>query len=392
MGEVVVVGYARTPVGRFNGGFASLTAMQLGGRAIAGALDRAGLDAGEVDYVVMGHVLQAGQGQITARQAAVEGGIALDVAAETVNKVCLSGMTAISRARDLIRLGEFDVVVAGGMESMTNAPYLLMAARGGLRLGDGALLDSILRDGLVDAYDGHHMGTCAESCAITYGLSREAQDAYAARSYRRAQRAIDAGIAAREIVPVEVPGRRGTVATIDTDEGPARVDFDKLPTLRPVFDQGGTVTAGNASSLNDGAAALVVTDAAAAAANGWPVLARIRGYAAHAQAPAEFTTAPIGAMRALFARTGWRPDEVDAYEINEAFAVVPMAAMSAFDLDPEAVNVFGGAVSIGHPIGASGARILVTLLNALEERGGRRGMASICIGGGEALALAIERD
>jgi acetyl-CoA C-acetyltransferase len=389
---VVIASAVRTAITNFQGGFAPLSAPQLGAAVVRAALERAGVDAGEVDLVMMGLVLAAGAGQAPARQAARYAGLPDRVPAVTVNKMCGSGLETVIQGARAIALGDAQVVVAGGMESMTNAPYLLMAARGGLRLGDGALLDSILRDGLVDAYDGHHMGTCAESCAITYGLSREAQDAYAARSYRRAQRAIDAGIAAREIVPVEVPGRRGTVATIDTDEGPARVDFDKLPTLRPVFDQGGTVTAGNASSLNDGAAALVVTDAAAAAANGWPVLARIRGYAAHAQAPAEFTTAPIGAMRALFARTGWRPDEVDAYEINEAFAVVPMAAMSAFDLDPEAVNVFGGAVSIGHPIGASGARILVTLLNALEERGGRRGMASICIGGGEALALAIERD
>ncbi len=389
---VVIASAVRTAITNFQGGFAPLSAPQLGAAVVRAALERAGVDAGEVDLVMMGLVLAAGAGQAPARQAARYAGLPDRVPAVTVNKMCGSGLETVIQGARAIALGDAQVVIAGGMESMTNAPYLLMAARGGLRLGDGALLDSILRDGLVDVYDGHHMGTCADSCAITYGLSREAQDAYAARSYRRAQHAIDAGIAAREIVPVEVPGRKGAVATIDTDEGPARVDFDKLPTLRPVFGQGGTVTAGNASSLNDGAAALVVTDAAAAAANGWPALARIRGYAAHAQAPAEFTTAPIGAMRALYARTGWRPDEVDAYEINEAFAVVPMAAMIAFDLDPETVNVFGGAVSVGHPIGASGARILVTLLNALEERGGRRGMASICIGGGEALALAVERD
>jgi acetyl-CoA C-acetyltransferase len=389
---VVIASAVRTAITDFQGGFAPLSAPQLGAAVVRAGLERAGVDPGEVDLVMMGLVLAAGAGQAPARQAARYAGLPDRVPAVTVNKMCGSGLETVIQGARAIALGDAQVVVAGGMESMTNAPYLLMAARGGLRLGDGALLDSILRDGLVDAYDGHHMGTCAETCAITYGLSRAAQDAYAARSYRRAQHAIDAGIAAREIVPVEVPGRKGAVAVIDTDEGPARVDFDRLPTLRPVFDQGGTVTAGNASSLNDGAAALVLTDAAVADANGWPVLARIRGYAAHAQAPAEFTTAPIGAMKALYARTGWRPDEVDAYEINEAFAVVPMAAMSAFDLDPEAVNVFGGAVSLGHPIGASGARILVTLLNALAERGGRRGMASICIGGGEALALAVERD
>ncbi len=389
---VVIASAVRTAITNFQGGFASLGAPKLGAAVVRAALERAGVDASEVDLVMMGQVLAAGAGQAPARQAARYAGLPDRVPAVTVNKMCGSGLETVIQGARAIALGDARVVVAGGMESMTNAPYLLMAARGGLRLGDGALLDSILHDGLVDAYDGFHMGTCAESCATTFGLSREAQDAYAARSYRRAQRAIDEGIAAREIVPVEVTGRKGAVATVDTDEGPARVDFDKLLTLRPVFDPEGTVTAGNASTLNDGAAALVLTDEAVAATHGWPVRARVRGYAGHAQAPAEFTTAPIGAMRALFARTGWKPDEVDVYEVNEAFAVVPMAAMHAFDLDPEAVNVFGGAVSIGHPIGASGARILVTLLNALDSRGGRRGMASICIGGGEALALAIERD
>jgi acetyl-CoA C-acetyltransferase len=389
---VVIAGAVRTAITNFQGGFAPLSATQLGAATVRAALERAGVRADEVDLIMMGQVLAAGAGQAPARQVARDAGLPDRVPAVTVNKMCGSGLETVIQGARAIALGDVQVVVAGGMESMTNAPYLLTTARGGLRLGDGAVLDSILRDGLVDAYDGRHMGTCAEWCATTYDLSRAAQDDYAARSYRRAQHATAAGIAAREIVPVEVPGRKGSVTTVDTDEGPARVDFDRLPTLRPAFEQTGTVTAGNASSLNDGAAALVIADEAVAVASGWPVLARIRGYAVHAQAPAEFTTAPIGAMHALYARTGWQPDEVDAYEINEAFAVVPMAAMNAFDLDPERVNVLGGAVSLGHPIGASGARILVTLLNVLDEIGGRRGMASICIGGGEALAMAIERD
>ena len=389
---VVIASAVRTAITNFQGGFTPLSATQLGAVAVRAALERAGVRADEVDLIMMGQVLAAGAGQAPARQAARDAGLPDRVPAVTVNKMCGSGLETVIQGARAIALGDAQVVVAGGMESMTNAPYLLTGARGGLRLGDGAVLDSILRDGLVDAYDGRHMGTGAEWCATTYGLSRAAQDDYAARSYRRAQHASAAGIAAREIVPVEVPGRKGSVTTVDTDEGPARVDFDKLPTLQPVFEQTGTVTAGNASSLNDGAAALVIADEAVAAANGWPVLARIRGYAVHAQAPAEFTTAPIGAMNALYARTGWKPDEVDAYEINEAFAVVPMVAMDAFDLDPERVNALGGAVAVGHPIGASGARILVTLLNVLDEIGGRRGMASICIGGGEALAMAVERD
>jgi acetyl-CoA C-acetyltransferase len=389
---VVIAGAVRTAITNFQGGFAPLSATQLGAATVRAALERAGVRADEVDLIMMGQVLAAGAGQAPARQVARDAGLPDRVPAVTVNKMCGSGLETVIQGARAIALGDAQVVVAGGMESMTNAPYLLTTARGGLRLGDGAVLDSILRDGLVDAYDGRHMGTCAEWCATTYDLSRAAQDDYAARSYRRAQHATAAGIAAREIVPVEVPGRKGSVTTVDTDEGPARVDFDRLPTLRPAFEQTGTVTAGNASSLNDGAAALVIADEAVAVASGWPVLARIRGYAVHAQAPAEFTTAPIGAMHALYARTGWQPDEVDAYEINEAFAVVPMAAMNAFDLDPERVNVIGGAVALGHPIGASGARILVTLLNVLDEIGGRRGMASICIGGGEALAMAIERD
>jgi acetyl-CoA C-acetyltransferase len=358
--------------------------------AIKGALEKAGISGDQVDYVIMGQVIQAGTGQITARQAANNAGIPMNVPATTINNVCLSGLNAIYLADLMIQAGQADIVVAGGMESMTNAPYLLPGARGGLRLGHGEVVDSILRDGLLDAYDEQHMGSCAEWCARTYAFTREDQDAYAVRSYRRAQDAIASGLTAREIVPVEVPGRRGGVTVVDTDEGPGRADFDKLRTLRPAFQADGTITAGNASSLNDGAAALVLVDEATAAERGWPVRARILASSVHAQLPAEYTTAPIGAMRALYAKLGWTPADVDLYEINEAFSVVPMAAMRAFDLDPERVNVLGGAVSLGHPIGVSGARILVTLINALEARGGRRGMASICIGGGEALALALE--
>jgi len=388
---VVIASAARTAIAAFQGGFAPLSAPRLGAAALRGALDRAGFDPARVDLVLMGQVLAAGVGQAPARQAARLAGLPDGVPTVTLNKMCGSGLESVIQGARAIAVGDAAAVLAGGMESMTNAPYLLPGARGGLRLGDGAVVDSILRDGLLDAYDDRHMGSCAEWCARTFAFDREAQDDYAARSYRRAQAATAAGVAAREIVPVEVPGRKGTVATVEVDEGPAKVDFAKLPTLRPAFEQGGTVTAGNASTLNDGAAALLLVDEAAAARWGLEVRARIVGYAAHAQAPAEFTTAPIGAMRALYARLGWAPGDVDAYEINEAFAVVPMAAMRAFDLDPERVNVLGGAVALGHPIGASGARILVTLLNALAERGGRRGVASICIGGGEALALGVER-
>jgi len=387
---VVIASAVRTAIGAFQGVLAPLSAPRLGTVVVRDALERAGIGPDEVDLVLMGQVLSAGSGQAPARQAALGAGVPERVPAVTVNKMCGSGLETVIQAARAIALGDARVVVAGGMESMTNAPYLLPAARGGLRLGDAALVDTILRDGLVDVYDGRHMGSCAEWCATSFGFSRQAQDAYAARSYRRARAATASGVAGREIAPVEVPGRRGAVALVDADEGPTRVDIERLPTLRPAFEGEGTITAGNASSLNDGAAALVLTDAAVAAERGWPVRARIVGYAGHAQAPAEFTTAPIGAMRALFGRVGWSPAEVDVYEINEAFAVVPMAAMRTFDLDAERVNPLGGAVSVGHPLGASGARILVTLLNALEQCGGTRGMASICIGGGEALALAVE--
>lgn len=388
--SVVIASAVRTPIGAFQGAFAPLKASRLGAVAVREAVSRAGLAPGDVDLVLMGNVLSAGMGQAPARQAAIYAGLGDAVPAVTLNKMCGSGLEAVIQAARAIAVGDARAVVAGGMESMSNAPYLLPGVRGGLRMGNAEILDSMIVDGLWDVYGDTHMGTCADACAREYDFSREAQDAFAARSYRRAQAASSDGTARAEIVPVEVPVRRGDPRIVDTDEGPAMVDFDKMPTLRPAFEAGGTVTAANASTINDGAAALVIADSKTAAERGWPVLATLRGYSAHAQEPARFTTAPVGAMRRLFERTGWAPDEVDAYEINEAFAVVPMAVIRDFGLDEERVNVFGGSVALGHPIGASGARIIVTLLNALQRRGGKRGMAGICIGGGEALALALE--
>jgi acetyl-CoA C-acetyltransferase len=387
---VVIASAVRTPIGAFQGALAPVAAPALGTAVIRAAVERAGLVAEDIDLVYMGQVLAAGAGQAPARQAARGAGLPDRTPAVTLNKMCGSGLEAVIQAIRAIAVGDARVVVAGGQESMSQAPYLLPGARAGLRLGDGATVDSILRDGLIDAYDGRHMGLCAETCAREHDLSREEQDAYAARSYRRAQAATADGRAANEIVPVSVPGRKGDVV-VDTDEGPAKVDFDKIPSLRPAFDKQGTVTAANASTLNDGAAALVLMDADEAERRGAPVRARVVAYTVHAQAPADFTTAPIGALRALFDKTGWAPADVDVFEINEAFAVVPMAAARTFDLDEDRVNVLGGAVALGHPIGASGARIVVTLLNALDVSGGRRGVAAICIGGGEALALAVER-
>ena len=387
---VVILSSARTPIGAFQGALAPLKASQLGAVAIAGALERAGVAPDAVDLVQFGNVLSAGMGQAPARQAARFAGLGDAVPAVTLNQMCGSGLEALIQGARAILVGDASVAVVGGMESMTNAPYVMPGARGGLRLGHAQALDSILVDGLLDAYDGSHMGNCAERCAREYAFSREDQDAYAVRSYQRAQAASADGTFADEIVSVDVPGRRGAVTTVSIDEGPSAVDFDKLTKLRPAFEEAGTVTAANASTINDGAAALVLADESAARSDGSTIAARLVGWSVHAQAPGDFTTAPIGAMRALFERTGWQPADVDAFEINEAFAVVPMAAMTAFELPEDRVNVFGGAVALGHPIGASGARIVVTLLNVLCRRGGSRGVASICIGGGEALALAVE--
>lgn len=388
--SVVISSAVRTPMGAFQGAFSTMKAGQLGAAAVKEAVARAAVGVAGVDQLYMGNVLQAGQGQAPARQAALLAGLDARTPTATINKMCGSGLEAVIQAARAVALGDAEVVVAGGMESMTNAPYLLPGARGGLRLGDAKLIDSMVHDGLWDVYNDKHMGSCAELCADKYHFSREQQDEFAERSYRRAQRAAEDGTFAAEIVPVEVTGRRGAVTVVERDEGPAQVDFDKLTKLRPAFEQDGTITAANASTLNDGAAALVVTTEAVALREGLPVLARIAGYESHAGAPEWFTTAPVGAMKGLFDKLDWQPDSVDLYEINEAFSVVPMAAMAEFGLAADRVNVNGGAVALGHPIGASGARILVTLINALARSGGKRGMASICIGGGEALALGLE--
>ena len=379
---VVILSSARTPIGAFQGALAPLKASQLGAVAIAGAVERAGVAREAIDLLLFGNVLSAGTGQAPARQAARLARLPDAVPAVTLNKVCGSGLEALVQGARAILVGDVRRVVVGGMESMTNAPYVLPGARAGLRLGHVQAFDSILTDGLTDAFDGRHMGACAETCAREYGFDRSAQDAYAVRSYERALAAASDGSYAAEIVARGLP--------LAVDEGPGMADFAKLPKLRPVFEEGGTVTAANASSLSDGAAALVLADEDAAREQGQPIVARLVGWTVHAQAPADFTTAPIGAMRALFARCGWTVGDVDAFEINEAFAVVPLAAMAALALPVERVNVFGGAVALGHPIGASGARIVVTLLNVLRRTGGRRGVASICIGGGEAWALALE--
>jgi acetyl-CoA C-acetyltransferase len=387
---VVIASAVRTPIGAFQGALSPLKASRLGAVAVDAALERAGVGPDQVDLVLMGCVLQAGMGQAPARQAAIYAGIDNGTPAVTLNKMCGSGMEAIVQAARAVALGDARLVLAGGMESMSNAPYLVPGARGGLRLGDAKLVDSMVHDGLWDVYNDKHMGSCAEACASEYSFSREAQDEYARDSYCRAQKAMDDGTFAAETVPVRVEGRRGAVTMVGDDEGPRAVDFERLPKLRPAFDPEGTVTAANASTINDGAAALVVTSEEHAERQGMPVLARIRGYSAAGGAPERFTTAPIGAMRSLLERTGLSVAEVDLFEINEAFAVVPMAATLELGLDPGRVNVHGGAVALGHPIGASGARIVVSLLNAMRMRSAKTGVASICIGGGEALALALE--
>ena len=388
--DIAVAAAKRTPIGAFQGALSGAGAPELGAAAIRGVTSESGLDPERIDLVLMGNVLPAGMGQAPARQAALFAGLSRSVPTVTVNKMCGSGLEAIVQAVRAIAVGDAKVVVAGGMESMTNAPYLVPGVRGGLRLGDASLVDSVVHDGLWDVYNDMHMGSCAEICAERYSLSREQQDEFAICSYERAQAAMRTGRFREEIVAVEVPGRRGAVEVVSEDEGPLQVDFAKLPTLRPAFERGGTVTAANASTINDGAAALVIAEASVARELGLPVLAQLRGYSVHAQDPEWFTTAPVGALHKLFDRLGWSPDDVDLYEINEAFSVVPMATMREFDLPHDRVNVHGGAVSLGHPVGASGARIVVTLIHALQSRQKSRGVATICIGGGEALALGLE--
>ncbi len=391
MRDVVVVAGARTPVGSFQGSLAGLSAPRLGAVAVKAALERGGVPADAVGEVYLGCVLPAGLGQAPARQAAIAAGIPPAVGAVTINKVCGSGLKAVVFGANAIAAGEHDVVVAGGMESMSNAPYLLPKAREGYRLGHAQVIDSLIHDGLWDAYGNVHMGDCAELCAREKGISRADQDAFAVESYQRALRAIAEGKFKAEIVPVEIAQKKGPPKVVADDEEPGRGDVEKLPGLRPAFQKDGTVTAGNASSINDGAAALVLAAAEVAAARGWKPVARIVGSAGHAQAPEWFTTAPAGAIERLLGKIGWKKEDVDLWEINEAFAVVSLANNRMLGLDPARVNVWGGAVALGPPIGASGARVLVTLLSALRDAGKRRGVASLCIGGGEGIALAVER-
>ena len=387
---VVIVGAARTPMGGFQGDFKNVTAPELGAAAIKAAVERAGMKPADVQEVIMGNVLSAGQGQAPARQAALGAGLPLGVGCTTINKMCGSGMKAAMFANDLLLAGSNSVMVAGGMESMTNAPYLLPKARGGLRLGHGEVKDHLFLDGLEDAYDrGRLMGTFAEDTAAKYQFSREAQDRFAITSLKRAQDAINNGWFAAEIVPLQVASGKSET-TITRDEQPLKANLDKIPQLKPAFRKDGTVTAANSSSISDGAAALVLMQLSTARERGLQPLAKIVAHATHAQEPNWFTTAPVGAMKKLFEKTGWNRQDVDLYEINEAFAVVTMAAMHELDLPHDKVNVHGGACALGHPIGASGTRIVVTLLAALKKYGLKRGVASLCIGGGEATALAIE--
>ncbi|MBK9445151.1 MAG: acetyl-CoA C-acetyltransferase [Betaproteobacteria bacterium] len=390
---IVIVAAARTPMGAFQGAFGSLTAANLGAIAIKAAVERAGLDANLIDEVLMGCVLQAGQGQAPARQAALQAGLPLSAGCATIHKVCGSAMKATMLGHDGIVAGSYGVAVVGGMESMTNAPYLLPKARGGYRLGHGQILDHMFLDGLEDAYSketrGRLMGTFAEDCAGSYGFTREAQDEFAIRSTTRSKAANGDGSFDWEIAPVTVSGRKGDVV-VDKDEGPFAVNVDKIPTLKPAFAKDGTVTPANSSSISDGAAALVLMRASQAEKLGLAPIARIVGHQTHAHTPALFPTAPVGAMQKLLAKAGWTTDQVDLFEINEAFAVVTMAAMHDMKLPAEKVNIHGGACALGHPIGASGARIVVTLLGALKKYGLKRGVASLCIGGGEATALAVE--
>ena len=387
---IVILSYARTPMGGFQGALGSVSATALGATAVRAALERSGVVKDSVDGIIMGCVLPAGLGQAPARQAGFGAGLPDSVPATTVNKMCGSGMQAAIMAYDALAAGSSDVLVAGGMESMSNAPYLLAKHRGGARIGHDVVKDSMYLDGLEDAYaPGKLMGAFAEEAAQAYQFTRSAQDEYALESLRRAKAAIAGGAFEREIVAVEVTGRKGT-ETVAVDEQPGKALPDKIPTLKPAFAKDGTITAANASSISDGAAALVLSRASVAAARGLTPVARIVAHAAHAHAPGLFTTAPVPAMQKLLAKAGWRIADVDLFEVNEAFAVVAMIAMLELGIDRERLNVNGGATALGHPIGASGARIMATLIAALQARGLRRGVASLCIGGGEATAMAVE--
>ncbi|MFO0334076.1 MAG: acetyl-CoA C-acyltransferase [Pseudomonadota bacterium] len=387
--SIVILSAKRTPIGAFQGVLAPVSAPQLGAVAIKGALDASGLAPADVQEVVMGCVLPAGVGQAPARQAALSAGVPASSPATTINKMCGSGMKAVMMAADGLRNGDVDFAVAGGLESMTNAPYLLLKARGGFRMGHGEILDHMFYDGLQSPWDGQLMGCFAENAAQKYGFTRAQQDAYATESVRRSIAAIQSGAFAREVVPVTVKGRKGETV-VDQDETPFTCDVQKIPSLKPAFRKDGTVTAASSSSISDGAAAVVLARESAARAKGLKPVARIVAYASHAQAPEWFTTAPVGAIEKVLAKAGWQAADVDAFEINEAFAAVAMAAIHDCKLDPAKVNVNGGACAMGHPVGATGARILATLIGVLQASGGKRGVASLCIGGGEATAIAIE--
>ena len=388
--SIVIVGAARTPMGAFQGDFADLAAHDLGGAAIKAAVQRAGVAPEKVDEVLFGNCLMAGQGQAPARQAGFKGGLPRSTGAVTLSKMCGAGMEATILAHDQLVAGSRDVVVSGGMESMTNAPYLLKKGRGGYRMGHDKVYDHMMLDGLEDAYEpGRSMGTFGEDCAAKYHFTREQQDAYAIESVKRAQAATESGAFAAEITPVTVSTRKGDV-TVSIDEGPAKAKLDKISSLKPAFKKDGTITAASSSSINDGAAALVLMRESTAKELGCKPLARIVAHATHAQEPEWFTTAPVGATQKALKKAGWTAADVDLWEVNEAFAVVPMALMAELGVPRDKVNVNGGACALGHPIGASGARILVTLLHALQARGGKRGLATLCIGGGEGTAMAIE--
>ncbi len=388
--SIVIVGAARTPMGAFQGDFASLAAHDLGGAAIRAAVERAGIPGDAVGEVLFGNCLMAGQGQAPARQAAFKGGLPKSAGAVTLSKMCGSGMKAAMFAHDMLLAGTHEVMVAGGMESMTGAPHLLLKGRSGIRIGHDRIYDHMMLDGLEDAYEpGRAMGTFGEDCAAKYKFSREAQDAFAVASVQRAKAATETGAFATEITPVAVKTRSGEVL-VSIDEGPGKVKLDKIPTLKPAFKKDGTITAASSSSINDGAAALVMMRESTASRFGGKPIARIVGHAMHAQEPGWFTTAPVGAVNKLLAKTGWKVGDVDLWEVNEAFAVVPMALMEEMKVGHDIVNVNGGACALGHPIGASGARIMVTLIHALKARGGKRGIATLCIGGGEGTAVAIE--
>ncbi len=387
---IVILGAARTPMGAFQGDFSPLAAHDLGGVAIKAAIERSGVDPKGVDEVLFGNCLMAGQGQAPARQAALKGGLPLSTGAVTLSKMCGSGMKATMLAHDMLMAGSAQLMVSGGMESMTNAPYLMLKGRGGYRMGHDRIFDHMMLDGLEDAYEpGRSMGTFGEDCAAKYAFTREQQDAFATASVSRAKAATESGAFAKEIAAVTVKDRSGE-RVVSIDEGPGKIKLDKIPALKPAFKKDGTITAASSSSINDGAAALVLAKASTAQRLSAKPIARIVGHATHAQEPNWFTTAPVYATQKLLAATGWKVGDVDLWEVNEAFAVVPMALMAELKVSHDKLNVNGGACALGHPIGASGARILVTLIHALQARGGKRGVATLCIGGGEATAMAIE--